>query len=71
MSLDPISVIGWCIILAAMGAWEARGLMRKRKGDTLSELTWFVLAKAMVLRFFVLGFLFWLAVHFFFLGRYG
>lgn len=69
--LDLPSVIGWCVILAAMGAWEVRGLMRKRKGDTLSELTWAVLAKAMVLRFLVLGFLLWLSVHFFFLGRFG
>ena len=63
--LDPTFVIGWVVIIGAGLIWEAIALMRKRKGDTLSEATWFLLRQHTIVWFVALGIFGWVGVHFF------
>jgi len=69
--IDTPYAIGWLVLLLIGGAYEAWALYRPKRGDTLSESTWWVLRKSVALRFVAAGFLTWLLVHFVFLGRFG
>lgn len=69
--LDLVSLIGWAVIFGAGTAWEFRGILRKGKGDTLSETVWRLLRSAPVWRWLVGAFFGWLIVHFVFFGRFG
>ena len=70
--LDLISMIGFAVTGLALFAWEMRGVLnQKKKGDTLSEFVWKLEDIWPGFKWLVLGFLCWLAVHFFFSGRFG
>ena len=69
--IDVPYAIGWAVLLAVGGMYEAWALYRKKRGDTLSEAVWWVLSRARVLQFVAAGFLMWLLIHFVFLGAFG
>ncbi len=69
--LDLVSLIGWAVIFAAGTAWEFKGILDPKKGDTLSETVWRLLKTAAVWRWLVAAFLGWLIVHFVFFGQFG
>ncbi len=69
--LDLFSMIGFAVTGLALFAWEMRGVIRKKKGDTISEFVWWLDSIWPGTKYVVLGFLAWLAVHFFFSGRFG
>lgn len=61
--------LGWGIIFGAGLVLEILALIRKDRGDTLSEHVWFLLRKGgVVFWFLALGFFMWLIVHFFGFG---
>ena len=63
--LDTTTVIGWAIIGVAALVWELRGVFnRKKRGDTLSEIVWWVEARSILAWFLLAGGLVWLLVHF-------
>lgn len=68
MSLDPVFVAGWIVILGAGVAWELIAIFRRKRGDTLSELTWSAFRKSNALRFAVGGLLVWATIHLLFFG---
>lgn len=57
--------IAWLIWLGWFIYWEARALMRKDLGDTLSEHVWKTLKRSPVFWFTALGGFVWLGLHFF------
>ena len=60
-------VLWFTIIYGVLGALiigvELYGVVKKRRGDTISEHYWWVQKRAPWVRIFLLGFLIWLAVH--------
>ena len=67
---DWVFTLGWVVILGALGVWELWAILRKKRGDTLSEHTWWLLRKSPVIWFVALGFFGWLIVHFFAFGAF-
>lgn len=64
MKLNRGYSIAWAVWLAFFGVVEARAVVRKRQGDTLSEHVWYAL-RFPVMRFTFAGFWAWLTLHFF------
>jgi hypothetical protein len=72
--LDTVSVVGWSAWIAFFVIWEGKGLISKKKGDTLSELIWSIFATSRLnvpvtgwvrlRRFLLLAGMAWLTVHF-------
>lgn len=69
--IDLWSMVGFAVTGGTLFVWEMRGVLNKRKGDTLSEGVWKLEDIWPGFRWLILGFLCWLAVHFFFSGRFG
>lgn len=69
--LDAVSLIGWIVIFAAGTVWEFKGILDKKRGDTLSETVWRAENVAPVVKWLVAAFLGWLIVHFATGGSFG
>ncbi len=57
--------IGWIVVIGVTLVLEALALLRKEKGDTLSEHTWWVLRRHTIVWFVALGLAAWTLIHFF------
>lgn len=69
--LDAVSLVGWVVIFVAGTIWEFRGIIRKGRGDTLSETVWRLYRTGKIWLYLGSAFLLWLVVHFATFGRWG
>ncbi|MEK9736188.1 MAG: hypothetical protein VW362_07035 [Candidatus Nanopelagicales bacterium] len=56
--------VAWVLWISAFIVIEGVALIRKERGDTLSEQVWFALKKAPVLWWVGAGFMLWVTGHF-------
>jgi len=68
LALSLPFTLAWISIIVSGLALEAVALLRKGRGETLSEHVWALLRKSVVIWFLGLGLFAWLAVHFFGFG---
>lgn len=54
--------LGWIVIFALGGLLEAAAYFNRKRGDTLSEVTWSLLERRGLRVLFVMGWA-WLTVH--------
>lgn len=57
-------IIGWAILFSAVLIWEYFSIVRKERGDTLSEQVW-KLMKYWPAAMLIMGLWFWLTWHWF------
>ena len=57
--------VAWIVVIGAGLILEALALLRKEKGDTLSEHTWWLLRRHTIVWFLMLALAAWTVIHFF------